>query len=594
MAFTTVALLAGCLGRAAAEACSCKATWSNTFCSNQEGCPATACDGSSFNWCEVEPAGCDGSFYSSYHGHYWMICDQSTPVSGPTYQPSQSPHDDDDDDDSPMMTTMILVALVLACLPLCCCCVFRVEEVESDKVDTPAVGFCCCCVAPFYKVEGVRPKAPCCWEASATEEGAAPGVRQFVERRTMVCQTPCIPEGVRKVSAILLATANVAIIFKWLLESTLWGPIIATFLMSAIFIGCTGGGETAVAPRPAPPAAAPPPAAPPPTVRAQPPASSRTDHATPPQPTGVRPQSGGECIICLEPYSDRVTTPCNHSFCRECITRVIATNPRRNETPCPICRAVVRLRDLQPPGRIIPEGPHAAAAHGRTPPAAVPPPTVRAQPPASSRTDHATPPQPTGARPQSEGECSICLEPYSDRVTTPCNHSFCRECITRVIATNPRRNEAPCPFCRAVVRLRDLQPSAAAAHGRPLDLPRTHHERRAAALDAAANRFVNMRRQAMWGTADVVDRVHRRHVDRASEARDRDARRRQREEAARYREAAAARDEAAALDSGRRQATVISVEEIPTATAVPVPPGAVEMVQAHATEPPDQARVVSD
>ena len=98
----------------------------------------------------------------------------------------------------------------------------------------------------------------------------------------------------------------------------------------------------------------------------------------------------------------------------------------------------------------------------------------------------------------------------------------------------------------------------------------------------------------MWGTADVVDRVHRRHVDRASEARDRDARRRQREEAARYREAAAARDEAAALDSGRRQATVISVEEIPTATAVPVPPGAVEMVQAHATEPPDLARVVSD
>ena len=623
MAFTTVALLAGCLGRAAAEACSCKATWSNTFCSNQEGCPATACDGSSFNWCEVEPAGCDGSFYSSYHGHYWMICDQSTPVSGPTDQPSQSPHDDDDDDDSPMMTTMILVALVLACLPLCCCCVFRVEEVESDKVDTPAVGFCCCCVAPFYKVEGVRPKTPCCWEASATEEGAAPGVRQFVERRTMVCQTPCIPESVRKVSAILLATANVAIIFKWLLESTLWGPIIATFLLSSICFCFGGGGETAPAPRPAPPAAAPlaassPAAAPPapwwaehlariraenarlraaaetaspvevaplPSVRGQPPTSS---------PTLTSPR---QCSICLEPYSDRVTTPCNHSFCRECITRVIATNPRRNETPCPFCRAVVRLRDLQPPGRIIPEGPHAAAAHGRAPPAAAPPPTVRAQPPASSRTDHATPPQPSGALPQSEGQCSICLEPYSDRVTTPCNHSFCRECITQVLATNPPRNDpssASCPICRAVVRLRDLQPSAAAAHRRPLERPRAQHERRAAALDAAANRFINMRRQAMWGTADVVDRVHRRHVDRASEARDRDARRRQREEAARYREAAAARDEAAALNSGRRQATVISVEEIPTATAVPVSPSAVEMVQAHATEPPDQARVVSD
>ena len=211
-----------------------------------------------------------------------------------------------------------------------------------------------------------------------------------------------------------------------------------------------------------------------------------------------------------------------------------------------------------------------AAAETASPVEVAPLPSVRAQPPTSS---------PTLTSPR---QCSICLEPYSDRVTTPCNHSFCRECITRVLATNPPRNEAPCPICRAVVRLRDLQPSAAAAHRRPLERPRAHHERRAAALDAAANRFINMRRQAMWGTADVVDRVHRRHVDRASEARDRDARRRQREEAARYREAAAARDEAAALDSGRRQATVISVEEIPTATAVPVSPSAVEMVQAHA------------
>ncbi len=226
-----------------------------------------------------------------------------------------------------------------------------------------------------------------------------------------------------------------------------------------------------------------------------------------------------------------------------------------------------------------------AAAETASPVEVAPLPSVRAQPPTSS-------PALTSPR-----QCSICLEPYSDRVTTPCNHSFCRECITQVLATNPPRNDpssASCPFCRAVVRLRDLQPSAAAAHRRPLERPRAQHERRAAALDAAANRFINMRRQAMWGTADVVDRVHRRHVDRASEARDRDARRRQREEAARYREAAAARDEAAALNSGRRHATVISVEEIPTATAVPVSPSAVEMVQAHATEPPDLARVVSD
>ena len=31
-------LLAGCLGRAAATACSCKAHWSNVLCSDQAGC----------------------------------------------------------------------------------------------------------------------------------------------------------------------------------------------------------------------------------------------------------------------------------------------------------------------------------------------------------------------------------------------------------------------------------------------------------------------------------------------------------------------------------------------------------------------------
>ena len=131
---------------------------------------------------------------------------------------------------------LIIVAQVLCCLPLCCCCLFRLEEVERDKIDyAPAVGFCCCCVAPFCDQEGVRPKVPCRWEASATEEGAAPGARRFEERNTYVCQTPCIPECVRKVSAVLLATANMAI-FVWLLKySFVLVPVM--FLLSAICFG---------------------------------------------------------------------------------------------------------------------------------------------------------------------------------------------------------------------------------------------------------------------------------------------------------------------------------------------------------------------
>ncbi len=64
------------------------------------------------------------------------------------------------------------------------------------------------------------------------------------------------------------------------------------------------------------------------------------------------------------------------------------------------------------------------------------------------------PPRPQ--RQQSEAQCSICLEPYSDRVWTKCNHSFCRKCITQVCRTKPPTNRAPCPFCRQPVLLGEL------------------------------------------------------------------------------------------------------------------------------------------
>jgi len=73
------------------------------------------------------------------------------------------------------------------------------------------------------------------------------------------------------------------------------------------------------------------------------------------------------------------------------------------------------------------------------------------------------PPRPQ--RQQSDVQCSICLEPYSDRAWTRCNHSFCRKCITQVCRTNPPTNRAPCPFCRRPVLLGELErrPSVADA-----------------------------------------------------------------------------------------------------------------------------------
>lgn len=49
-----------------------------------------------------------------------------------------------------------------------------------------------------------------------------------------------------------------------------------------------------------------------------------------------------KCAICMERVEGRLTLPCQHSFCRECIT--LAYQSRRRA--CPLCRRRVTRRDL--------------------------------------------------------------------------------------------------------------------------------------------------------------------------------------------------------------------------------------------------------
>jgi len=51
---------------------------------------------------------------------------------------------------------------------------------------------------------------------------------------------------------------------------------------------------------------------------------------------------------------------------------------------------------------------------------------------------------------ESEFECAVCMECYTEPMMIfPCNHSFCKECVSTLQANN---NKAKCPKCRAEIK----------------------------------------------------------------------------------------------------------------------------------------------
>ncbi|XP_030055760.1 E3 ubiquitin-protein ligase TRIM39-like isoform X1 [Microcaecilia unicolor] len=56
-----------------------------------------------------------------------------------------------------------------------------------------------------------------------------------------------------------------------------------------------------------------------------------------------------------------------------------------------------------------------------------------------------------------EASCSICLDYFTDPVTTDCGHNFCRSCITQ--SWEGRDTNFPCPQCRAMSPQRNLRPN---------------------------------------------------------------------------------------------------------------------------------------
>ncbi|KAJ1160708.1 hypothetical protein NDU88_001201 [Pleurodeles waltl] len=61
---------------------------------------------------------------------------------------------------------------------------------------------------------------------------------------------------------------------------------------------------------------------------------------------------------------------------------------------------------------------------------------------------------------QEEENCSICLDAFTNKITTKCKHSFCKECWERAISTNSQ-----CPICKTVYgEMKGNQPDGRMTH----------------------------------------------------------------------------------------------------------------------------------
>lgn len=57
------------------------------------------------------------------------------------------------------------------------------------------------------------------------------------------------------------------------------------------------------------------------------------------------------CGVCQKPFIDPVSTPCDHTYCRECITRWLTENTNHS---CPTClQQPILIKNLTPTSRIL-------------------------------------------------------------------------------------------------------------------------------------------------------------------------------------------------------------------------------------------------
>uniref|UniRef100_A0A8C5Q240 E3 ubiquitin/ISG15 ligase TRIM25-like n=1 Tax=Leptobrachium leishanense TaxID=445787 RepID=A0A8C5Q240_9ANUR len=78
--------------------------------------------------------------------------------------------------------------------------------------------------------------------------------------------------------------------------------------------------------------------------------------------------------------------------------------------------------------------------------------------------------------------CSICLNIYTDPVTLPCGHSFCRTCIRDVLDTQEGSGAYKCPECRAEFQERPALVNARKLRNIAENIRSTHPEQEEAGI----------------------------------------------------------------------------------------------------------------